>query len=156
MNKGLKILIIAAIALALIMAGVILVKESGMDTAKVQEVYLEVITEEGNIERVMVEDSADVVFIKGCFSGDATSEGAASFREGGYRIILAQPDKEWHLYPYMGDLGQVKIGDSSSKYMMLDEKDSAELETVLNKYIDTNDYKDEYDWKQAIMEDIKN
>jgi hypothetical protein len=31
-NRGLKILIIGAVALALIMGGIVLVKESGMDT----------------------------------------------------------------------------------------------------------------------------
>lgn len=153
-NKYLKILIIIAIALALVMAGVILVKESGLDTSKIHEVHLEVITEEGSIERVQVTDAEDVDFIKVCFNGETTSDGASGFVEGGYRIVLAQPDKEWHLYPNEGELELVRIGDSSDKMIAVQE--AAELENVINKYIDTADYKKVYDWKKAIMEDIKN
>ena len=154
MNRGLKILIIAAIAIALIMAGVILVKESGMDTSKVQEVYLEVITEEGSIERIQVTDAADVELIKVAFNAETTDEGAGSFTEGGYRIIMAQPDKEWHLYPAGGELELVRIGDSGDKLIFTE--DTTELSNVINKYIDTSDYEKTYDWKKVIMEDIKN
>lgn len=153
-NKYLKILIIIAIALALIMAGVILVKESGLDTSKIVEVHLEYITDDGDIERVQVTDSDDVELIKVFFNAETTSDGASSFAEGGYRIILAQPDKEWHLYPAEGDLGMVRIGDSGDKFVVTE--DTAELEQVIDKYIDTDDYKDVCDWKDAIMEDIKN
>ena len=153
-NKYLKILIVIAIALALVMAGVILVKESGLDTSKIVEVHLEYIDEDGTIERVQVTDAEDVDFIKVCFNGETTSDGASGFVEGGYRIILAQPDKEWHLYPNGGELELVRIGDSSDKLMAV--KEAAELEQVINKYIDTSDYKEACDWKAAIMEDIKN
>lgn len=153
-NKYLKILIVIAIALALVMAGVILVKESGLDTSKIMEVHLEYITEEGSIERVQVTDADDVDFIKVCFNGETTSDGATGFVEGGYRIVLAQPDKEWHMYPNGGELDLVRVGDSSDKMIAVQE--SAELENVINKYIDTSDYKADYDWKAAIMEDIKN
>lgn len=153
-NKYLKILIVIAIALALVMAGVILVKESGLDTSKIMEVHLEYITEEGSIERVQVTDADDVDFIKGCFNGETTSDGASGFVEGGYRIVLAQPDKEWHMYPNGGELDLVRVGDSSDKMIAVQE--AAELENVINKYIDTSDYKADYDWKAAIMEDIKN
>ncbi len=152
-NKYLKILIIIAIALALVMAGVILVKESGLDTSKIVEVHLEYIDEDGSIERVQVTDPADVDYIKVFFNTDTTTD-SPPFEEGGYRIILAQPDKEWHLYPYCGDLSVVRIGDSSGKYVMT--SDIAELETVLNKYIDIDSHKGIHDWKTAIMEDIKN
>jgi hypothetical protein len=153
-NKYLKILIVIAIALALVMAGVILVKESGLDTSKIMEVHLEYITEEGSIERVQVTDADDVDFIKVCFNGETTSDGASGFVEGGYRIVLAQPDKEWHMYPNGGELDLVRVGDSSDKMIAVQE--AAELENVINKYIDTSDYKADYDWKAAIMEDIKN
>jgi hypothetical protein len=153
-NKYLKILIVIAIALALVMAGVILVKESGLDTSKIMEVHLEYITEEGSIERVQVTDADDVDFIKVCFNGETTSDGASGFVEGGYRIVLAQPDKEWHMYPNGGELNLVRVGDSSDKMIAVQE--AAELENVINKYIDTSDYKADYDWKAAIMEDIKN
>ena len=153
-NKYLKILIVIAIALALVMAGVILVKESGLDTSKIMEVHLEYITEEGSIERVQVTDAEDVDFIKVCFNGETTSDGASGFVEGGYRIVLAQPDKEWHMYPNGGELDLVRVGDSSDKMIAVQE--AAELENVINKYIDTSDYKADYDWKAAIMEDIKN
>lgn len=153
-NKYLKILIVIAIALALVMAGVILVKESGLDTSKIMEVHLEYITEEGSIERVQVTDADDVDFIKVCFNGETTSDGATGFVEGGYRIVLAQPDKEWHMYPNGGELDLVRVGDSSDKMIAVQE--AAELENVINKYIDTSDYKADYDWKAAIMEDIKN
>ena len=153
-NKYLKILIVIAIALALVMAGVILVKESGLDTSKIVEVHLEYITEDGNIERVQVTDPDDVDFIKVFFNAETTSDGASSFTEGGYRLILAQPDKEWHMYPNCGDLRMVRIGDDSDKFIVTE--DAHELESVISKYIDTSDYKDSYDWKVAIMEDIKN
>ena len=153
-NKYLKILIVIAIALALVMAGVILVKESGLDTSKIMEVHLEYITEEGSIERVQVTDAEDVDFIKVCFNGETTSDGASGFVEGGYRIVLAQPDKEWHMYPNGGELDLVRVGDSSDKMIAVQE--AAELENVISKYIDTSDYKADYDWKAAIMEDIKN
>ena len=153
-NKYLKILIVIAIALALVMAGVILVKESGMDTSKIQEVYLEVITDDGSIERVVVTDPADVDLIKVAFNGETSSDGAAGFAEGSYRIILAQPDKEWHLYPNGGDLAQVRVGDSGDKFIV--NEDAEELENILNKYIDTSSYKEIVDWKDVIMEDIKN
>lgn len=153
-NKYLKILIVIAIALALVMAGVILVKESGLDTSKIMEVHLEYITEEGSIERVQVTDADDVDFIKVCFNGETTSDGASGFVEGGYRIVLAQPDKEWHMYPNGGELDLVRVGDSSDKMIAVQE--AAELENVINKYIDTSYYKADYDWKAAIMEDIKN
>ena len=153
-NKYLKILIVIAIALALVMAGVILVKESGMDTSKIQEVYLEVITEDGSIERVAVTDPADVDYIKVAFNGETSSDGAAGFAEGSYRIILAQPDKEWHLYPNAGDLAQVRVGDSGDKFIV--NEDAEELENILNKYINTSSYKEIVDWKTVIMEDIKN
>ena len=153
-NKYLKILIVIAIALALVMAGVILVKESGLDTSKIVEVHLEYITEDGSIERVQVTDPEDVDFVKVCFNGETTSDGAASFAEGGYRIILAQPDKEWHMYPAGGELSQVRVGDSGDKFIVVQE--AAELEQVIDKYIDTSDYKETCDWKTAIMEDIKN
>lgn len=153
-NKYLKILIVIAIALALVMVGVILVKESGLDTSKIMEVHLEYITEEGSIERVQVTDADDVDFIKVCFNGETTSDGASGFVEGGYRIVLAQPDKEWHMYPNGGELDLVRVGDSSDKMIAVQE--AAELENVINKYIDTSDYKADYDWKAAIMEDIKN
>lgn len=153
-NKGLKILIIAAIALALIMAGVILVRESGLDTSKIQEVHLEVITEEGSIERIQVTDPEDVDQIKVFFNAETTSDGISGFTEGGYRIILAQPDKEWHLYPSGGELTQVRIGDSGDKFVVTE--DPSELEQVIDKYIDTYEFKEECDWKEAIMEDIKN
>ena len=153
-NKYLKILIVIAIALALVMAGVILVKESGLDTSKIMEVHLEYITEDGSIERVQVTDADDVDFIKVCFNGETTSDGASGFVEGGYRIVLAQPDKEWHMYPNGGELDLVRVGDSSDKMIAVQE--AAELENVINKYIDTSDYKADYDWKAAIMEDIKN
>lgn len=155
-NKTVKILIIAAIAVALIMAGIVMVKESGMDTSKVQEVYLEVIADDGGIERIQVTDAEDVDFIKVCFNGDTNTDGSLEFAEGGYRIIMAQPDKEWHLYPYCGELTQVRIGDSGSKFLTVSEDDSSQLEQVFNKYIDTSDYDGTYDWKEVIMEDIKN
>jgi len=152
-NKTLKILIIGAIALALIMGGIVLVKESGMDTSKIQEVYLEVIEDDGSIERVIVTDPADVDFIKVAFNGE-TSDGASYFEEGGYRIIMAQPDKEWHLYPGGGELDLVRIGDSGDKFIFTE--DPSELEAVIGKYIDTSDYKEICDWKKVIMEGIKN
>ena len=157
-NKGLKILIIIAIALALIMAGVVLVKESGMDTSKIQEVYIEVITEEGSIERIQVTDTDDVEFIKVSFNGETTPDGEYGFVEGGYRLILAQPDKEWHLYPREGDLSCVRIGDSGDKYLVLAQgsDELRELTAVVNKYIDTSDYEEEYNWKEVIMNEIKN
>ena len=151
-NKYLKILIVIAIALALVMAGVILVKESGLDTSKIVEVHLEYINEDGSIERVQVTDPEDVDFIKVAFNGE-TSDLSAYFTEGGYRIILAQPDKEWHMYPAGGELDLVKAGDSGSKMIAVQE--AAELEKVISKYIDTSEYKGVYDWKTAIMEDIK-
>ena len=153
-NKYLKILIVIAIALALVMAGVILVKESGLDTSKIQEVHLEYITEGGDIERVQVTDPEDVDYIKVCFNAETTSDGYSGFVEGGYRIILAQPDKEWHLYPAEGETELVRVGDSSDKMIAVQE--AAELEQVIDKYIDTSDYKEPCDWKTAIMEDIKN
>jgi len=153
-NKYLKILIVIAIALALVMAGVILVKESGLDTSKIVEVHLECIAEDGSIDRVQVTDPADVDFVKVAFNGETTSDGASSFTEGGYRIILAQPDKEWHLYPAGGELDRVRIGDSSDKFIVTE--DSEELERTIGKYIDVSDYKGDYDWKEVIMEDIKN
>ena len=157
-NKYLKILIVIAIALALVMAGVILVKESGLDTSKIVEVHLEYITEEGNIERVQVTDPEDVDFIKVCFNDETTSDGYSSFAEGGYRIVLAQPDKEWHLYPDEGNVAQVRIGDSGDKFVVMETGSEAykELMDVIGKYITVNDYLDSYDWKTAIMEDIKN
>ena len=153
-NKYLKILIVIAIALALVMAGVILVKESGMDTSKIQEVHLEVITDDGSIRRVQVTDPEDVDFIKVCFNGETTSDGAGGFEEGGYRIILAQPDKEWHLYPSGGETELVRVGDSGDKMIAVQE--AAELEAVIGKYIETSDYKETCNWKEVIMEDIKN
>ena len=153
-NKYLKILIVIAIALALVMAGVILVKESGLDTSKIVEVHLEYINEDGSIERVQVTDPEDVDFIKVCFNAETTSDGASGFIEGGYRIILAQPDKEWHMYPEEGELNLVRVGDSSDKMIAVQE--AVELEQVIDKYIDTSDYKEPCDWKTAIMEDIKN
>ena len=93
-------------------------------------------------------------FAKVCFNGETTSDGASGFVEGGYRIVLAQPDKEWHMYPNGGELDLVRVGDSSDKMIAVQE--AAELENVINKYIDTSDYKADYDWKAAIMEDIKN
>lgn len=152
-NRGLKILIIGAVALALIMGGIVLVKESGMDTSKIQEVHLEVIADNGSIERVQVTDPADVDFIKVAFNGETTSDGAGSFTEGSYRIIMAQPDKEWHLYPSGGELQQVRIGDSGDKFIVTE--DASELEKVIGKYIDTSDYKESCDWKTVIMEEIK-
>ena len=153
-NKSLKILIIAAIALALIMAGVILVKESGMDTSKIVEVHLEVINEDGSIERVQVTEDYDVDAIKAAFNAETSSEGASLFTEGGYRIIMAQPDKEWHLYPAGGDLQLVRVGDSGDKFIMID--DFRELEYIIDKYIEIDDHIGTYDWKEVIMEDIKN
>ena len=153
-NKYLKILIIIAIALALVMAGVNLVKESGLDTSKIVEVHLEYIDEDGSIERVQVTDPEDVDFIKVCFNAETTSDGYSSFAEGGYRIILAQPDKEWHLYPSGGETELVRVGDSGDKLIAV--KEAAELEQVIDKYIDTSDYKEPCDWKTVIMEDIKN
>ncbi len=153
-NKYLKILIIIAIALALVMAGVILVKESGLDTSKIVEVHLEYIDEEGSIERVQVTDPKDVDFIKVCFNAETTSDGYSGFAEGGYRIILAQPDKEWHLYPSGGETELIRVGDSGDK--LIEVQENAELEQVIDKYINTSDYKDTYDWKEAIMDDIKN
>ncbi len=153
-NKGLKILIVAAIAVALIMAGVILVKESGMDTSKIVEVHLEVINDEGSIERIQVTEADDVEAIKVAFNAETESEGASLFTEGGYRIIMAQPDKEWHLYPAGGELDMVRVGDTGDKFIMTD--DVAELERIIGKYIDISDYKGNYDWKTVIMEDIKN
>jgi hypothetical protein len=154
MNKGLKILIIIAIALALVMAGVILVKESGLDTSKIVEVHLEYITEDGSIERVQVTDPEDVDFVKVCFNAETTSDGYSGFAEGGYRIVLAQPDKEWHMYPSGGETELVRVGDSGDKLIAVQEAD--ELEQVIDKYINTSDYKEICDWKQAIMDDIKN
>lgn len=153
-NKYLKILIVIAIALALVMAGVILVKESGMDTSKIVEVYLEYIDEDGSIERVQVTGSDDVEAIKVAFNAETTSDGASVFNEGGYRIIMAQPDKEWHLYPAGGELDMVRVGDSGDKFIVAD--DVTELEDIISKYINTSDYKGTYDWKTVIMEDIKN
>jgi len=153
-NKYLKIIIIIAIALALVMAGVILVKESGLDTSKIVEVHLEYIDEDGSIERVQVTDPKDVDFVKVCFNSETTSDGASGFVEGGYRIILAQPDKEWHMYPNEGLLDLVRVGDSGDKLIVIEE--TAELEQIFDKYIDTADYKEPCDWKTAIMEDIKN
>ena len=155
-NKTEKILIIAAIIIALIMAGVVMIKESGMDSSKVQEGYLEMIAEDGGIERVQVTDAEDVDFIKVCFNGDTTSDGSLEFAEGGYRIIMAQPDKEWHLYPDCGDLDKVRVGDSGNKFLTPAEDEQSELEQVINKYIDTDDYKTECNWKEVIMDDIKN
>ncbi len=153
-NKYLKILIVIAIALALVMAGVILVKESGLDTSKIVEVHVEYISEEGSIERVQVTDPADVDFIKVAFNDEVYPDWSGPFAEGGYRIILAQPDKEWHLYPYGGSFETVRIGDTGSKYIAPD--DPTELEQVIDKYIDVSDYMGDYDWKEVIMEDIKN
>lgn len=157
-NKGLKFLIIAAIALALVMAGVILVKESGLDTSKIQEVYLEKVEADGNIERIPVDDADDVEFIKEFFSTETTSDGASLFTECSYRIILAQPDKEWHLYPVAGgDLSMIKVGDNGNDFVITEEgsEELRQLNEIFNKYIDTDDYEEECDWKEAILEDIK-
>lgn len=56
------------------------------------------------------------------------------FAEGMYRIVLESENEDVVLYPYCGSGGTLRIGESGSKYVKLEQDEIDEIKEIINDY----------------------
>lgn len=108
-----------------------------IETGKIETVYIEVLSEnEKTVEKLIMEKKDADTIRKIILDAEVVSDEGFVFAEGGCRIVIYTGEDMVNFYPYCGGVSTIRVGDSGSEFLWIEENEEEEIQKILDKYVD--------------------